>query len=71
MRILAVALVVLLCAPLAGSFPAFAQSAEPPASLLDRIRASAPPPQSEAPAAQNADDYAAFFKSISPRETPG
>ena len=60
MRILFAALAVLICAPLAGSLPACAQPAEPPASLLERIRESAPPAQSQAPVAQNGGDYGAF-----------
>ncbi len=60
MRIFAVVLAIVICAPLAGSFPAFAQTAESPASVLEKIRASAPPPQSEAPVAQSEANYGAY-----------
>jgi hypothetical protein len=61
MRSLVIALAVLICTPLAGSSPAAAQAAnEPPASLLEQIRDSAPPAQSELPAVESAADYGAY-----------
>ena len=59
MRILAIALAVLICAPLAGSFPAFGQAAEASA-LFEELKANAPPPRAEVPAAQNGGDYGAY-----------
>jgi hypothetical protein len=61
MRILVIALVVTVLAPLAGSLPAYAQpSAESPSALLERIKQSAPPAQAETPALENAADYGAY-----------
>lgn len=60
MRFLVTALAVLICVPLTGSLPVYAQPAESRAALLEKIRDNAPPPQTEQAVAQNGGDYGAY-----------
>ncbi len=60
MRVFAVTLALVICGPLAGTSLALAQTGDSPASVLERIKASAPPPQGEAHVAQNDANYGAF-----------
>jgi hypothetical protein len=61
MRILAIALALFTSMPFSVCFSASAQPADQaPALLLEKIRESAPPPQSDAPTVGNAADYGAY-----------